>query len=66
MNEKVIATKITQGVKTVKVTYNCEHCGRTHSHGLSVPDTLPIHRTSHCPKFKGGVFILPAAIGGGK
>ena len=28
MNEKVIATKITQGVKTVKVTYNCEHCGR--------------------------------------
>jgi len=30
MIEKVIASKISNK----KVYYNCEHCGKTHSHGL--------------------------------
>ena len=58
-DETVVATKMTFKPNTVKITYDCRHCGRPHSHGISplCVDDFPIHRTSHCPKMKGGVFI---------
>ena len=36
MIEKVLASKISDK----KVYYNCEHCGKTHSHGVGLTDTL--------------------------
>ena len=50
MIEKVLASKISDK----KVYYNCEHCGKTHSHGVGLTDKVMsahghlLSRGCHC------------------
>ena len=71
MNEVITASKIVQkfsrfhGHDIFKIYYDCEHCSRTHSHGMGADECKWIYhspgrnisRTSHCPKQAGGVLI---------
>ena len=71
MNEVITASKIVQKFSRFhnqdifKIYYDCEHCSRTHSHGMGADECKWIYhspgrnisRTSHCPKQAGGVLI---------
>ena len=71
MNEVITASKIVQkfsrfhGQDIFKIYYDCEHCSRTHSHGMGADECKwlyhspvnNIRRGSHCPKQTGDVLI---------
>ena len=70
MNEVITASKIVPKFSRLhgqvfKIYYDCEHCRRTHSHGMGAEEYKwllikpghNIHRGSHCPKQAGDVLI---------
>ena len=71
MNEVITASKIVQKFSRFhnqdifKIYYDCEHCSRTHSHGMGADECKwlrekpghNIQRGSHCPKQAGDVLI---------
>ena len=71
MNEVITASKIVpkfsrfHGQDIFKIYYDCEHCSRTHSHGMGAQEykwlyhspANNIRRGSHCPKQTGDVLI---------
>ena len=71
MNEVITASKIVPKVSRLhnqdifKIYYNCEHCHRTHSHGMDAQEWKwlcdspgrNIQRGTHCRKQVGDVLI---------